>query len=265
MTVTTSEEEDEGQRGEEDGKVGLSSMLDLSPTSKIESHQGGSISSISGSLPLSPAAAVRFCQDAFNAGDHASVRSLSPSPLVAGGAQPVIDDGDALISTMDSGELRCTGLDKVSIYPALVTSCEDVIADGRVVKRDLQNSAHSLLLSDMVSRSLDVDLQCVEVLAGVEPQVVADCLQLRDALISMVSQSSFSLCDLVAGGVVSEEVPPVIREAVRPQPADGLGQPPRSTRVAAQSQTPPTVPSSQRGVTESAPARSSAVVDDQGW
>ncbi|GAB2299475.1 hypothetical protein Dimus_033542 [Dionaea muscipula] len=31
------------------------------------------------------------------------------------------------------------------------------------------------------------------------------------------------------GGVVSEEVPPLIREAVRPQPADGLGQPPRST------------------------------------
>ncbi|GAB2280965.1 hypothetical protein Dimus_015582 [Dionaea muscipula] len=95
------------------------------------------------------------------------------------------------------------------------------------------------------------------------------------------------------GGVVSEEVLSLIREAVRPQLADGLGQPPRSTvepvveravgidqapghrsfavvvnpdrRVAAQSQMPPTVPPTQRGVTWSATARSSVVVDDQGW
>ncbi|GAB2302360.1 hypothetical protein Dimus_036374 [Dionaea muscipula] len=85
---------------------------------------------------------------------------------------------------MDSGELKGTGLYRVSIYPAPETSCEEAFADGRAVKWDLQNSAHSLLRSDMVSRSLNGVLHCVPVLDDGEQHVVAECTLQRDAPLS---------------------------------------------------------------------------------
>ncbi|GAB2275914.1 hypothetical protein Dimus_010660, partial [Dionaea muscipula] len=202
---------------------------------------------------------------------------LSPSPLVAGGVHGC---GGALTSTMDSGELRGSGLDKVSNYPALETLCDEAFADGRAGKWDLQNSADSLLRSDMVSRSLNGVLHCVPVLDDGEQQVVAEStLQRGDAVKGAVPLGSdeaggsfaggrdvdggvldvdlqplpnsrlraSSFCagsnlpetampvwhPLIppivgsGGGTVSEEVRvlPVVREAMRPQPTDGLRQP----------------------------------------
>ncbi|GAB2296346.1 hypothetical protein Dimus_030469 [Dionaea muscipula] len=176
---------------------------------------------------------------------------LSPSPLVAGGVHGC---GGDLISTMDSGEIRATGLDRVSIYPAPEMSCEEAFTDGRAVKWDLRNLAHSLLRSDMVSRSQNGVLHCVPVLDDGEQQVVAECTLQRDAplsrslgpqirdcadeqrygIVGVAVDQPFSVGigvgeaesmqevddTFIDGGCVKEEV-----RALRPQPTDGLWQP----------------------------------------
>ncbi|GAB2290416.1 hypothetical protein Dimus_024694 [Dionaea muscipula] len=68
VTATPSEEVDDGQRVEEDGELISSSVSDLRLILVEESIMAGSSSSISGSPPLSPAAAVRFYLDAIDAG-----------------------------------------------------------------------------------------------------------------------------------------------------------------------------------------------------
>ncbi|GAB2275959.1 hypothetical protein Dimus_010705 [Dionaea muscipula] len=72
MTVSSEEEEGDGLRRQQDGQLGSSCLPDLSPSS-----------SISGSPPLSLAAAVRFCQEVIDAGGHAPVSSMLFSTLVA--------------------------------------------------------------------------------------------------------------------------------------------------------------------------------------
>ncbi|GAB2296349.1 hypothetical protein Dimus_030472 [Dionaea muscipula] len=181
---------------------------------------------------------------------------LSPSPLVAGGVHGC---GGDLISTMDSGEIRGTGLDRVSIYPTPETSCEEAFTDGRAVKWDLQNSTHSLLRSDMVvaecTLQRDAPLSRPQIrdcadeqrygIVGVavdQPFSVgigvgeADSLQEVDggagSAAMMMPTETFcstlpyvpSMCSVVDtfidGGCVREEV-----QALRPQPTDGLWQP----------------------------------------
>ncbi|GAB2266089.1 hypothetical protein Dimus_001116, partial [Dionaea muscipula] len=147
-------------------------------------------------------------------------------------------------------------------------------------------------------------------------RVVADGRGLGEAMGSVMAGSvsvatvnsclhslSISAVDTVADGFVREEVRVSLaaREALRPQPTDGLWQPPSSPvepvaervekekgihggasvaqavhegvqasrtyahRVTAQAQTPPAAVSSQRVGTESAPDRSSPRMEDQGW
>ncbi|GAB2294972.1 hypothetical protein Dimus_029162 [Dionaea muscipula] len=205
--------------------VSLNFFKSLSIPEQSDSVVGSTSAASSDSSTISPTTVVLLCQDA----------------IAAGG--PV------------GGGLKLTRADSVSSVSSPFVGCHSV-SDGLQQLVIVEDGGHLL--------------NCSRIRVDDEQQVVAGYLQLRDF---MVSQSSFSLCDVVAGGVVREEVPPVIREEVRPQPADGLGKPPWSmvepvverARVAAQSQTPPHVPSSQRGVTGSTPARSSAMVDDQGW
>ncbi|GAB2296354.1 hypothetical protein Dimus_030476, partial [Dionaea muscipula] len=88
MSGSSSEEEDDGLREEEEGMLVSSILPDLSLMSEDLSNQGGSSSSISRSSILSPAAAIRFCQEAIVVSGPDSVSSMLTSLLVADIREP---------------------------------------------------------------------------------------------------------------------------------------------------------------------------------
>ncbi|GAB2283821.1 hypothetical protein Dimus_018308 [Dionaea muscipula] len=138
----------------------------------------------------------------------------SPRPILGSVSEslPLTMANPVIAHSLDNSIGRGSSLDLgSSLVPAVPSDFDSAQemgnAAGGKIGVDVALSGYGL---STVSNSVDV-------LAG-EQEVVADEDQ----------QFVLGLADIV-NGLVSEEVPPVIREAVRPQPADGLGQPPRST------------------------------------
>ncbi|GAB2286318.1 hypothetical protein Dimus_020735, partial [Dionaea muscipula] len=143
-----------------------------------------------------------------------------------GSALSVADAGEALISTMDSGEHLCNDLDMVSRSTVLVVSNDAALSDGRCVQKDLQNLVNPKLQPD----SMDIgSVPIVGVPSTVSVIPLPGGLVHRAATLhgGSVHQPTSLLDGCGDGGSVSEEgrVLPVAREALRPQPTDGLQQP----------------------------------------
>ncbi|GAB2294580.1 hypothetical protein Dimus_028783 [Dionaea muscipula] len=187
---------------------------------------GDEVRESSGDLLVPPAPARVVAES--TAGEFVDAgEALCPAPAtvpvrLSSSHFPLLTD-QAISGSGGSGSLAETS--ECSMVSCLLTSgggpLGSAIADCQLPLPSVSDAAVPLL--NIAEGSV------IQVLAELEPQVVAESPQMCAAPCSLVCQSPFSLCDVVASGVVSEEVPPVIREAVRPQPDDGLGQPPRST------------------------------------
>ncbi|GAB2278820.1 hypothetical protein Dimus_013494 [Dionaea muscipula] len=124
----------------------------------------------------------------------------------SGGAQ----NGDVLLPSMVSDDSQCTASAKVSHSPALF-SMDAVHVGGGPVILEVQTVKQNL--------------------CSTEPQLVGSNVQVADEPNCVSSYPLISgLGGCVGDGLVSEEsrVSPVAREALRPQPAGGLRQPPLS-------------------------------------
>ncbi|GAB2274246.1 hypothetical protein Dimus_009011 [Dionaea muscipula] len=240
MSVTTSEEEDDGQRGEEEGMRGSAVVPDLSPISEDENNQGGSSSSISGSPILSPEAAIRFCQAALDAGGHVSASSPSHSHLFAEVRADfgVVESTSTAVPRMgevegavDGAPLAAVESEEVDLggalggYPAAAgdAQCPTVaIVDALCINSSTVNNSH-LPLSSVALPIGDGGTVFGEFLTlGFR----ADSLFAMSGAVSQLPQPSDAMGHC-GGGVVSEEerVLSVARGALRPQPVDGLRQP----------------------------------------
>ncbi|GAB2281385.1 hypothetical protein Dimus_015981 [Dionaea muscipula] len=212
--VSTSEDEDHADL--EGRLLVLSNFFkSLSVPEEFDRVVGSTSAASSDSSTISPTTAVLLCQDTIAAG----------GPVTGGLMLARVDSVSSVSSPFVGCHSVSDGLQQLVI-----------VEDGGQGSAELLKDSSIEMPGEGVSPSVDADdvqcrgiHKCAQVNVGSaddEQQVVVGYLQLRDF---MVSQSSFSLCDVVADGVGSEEVRPVIREEVRPQPADGLGQPPRST------------------------------------
>ncbi|GAB2296343.1 hypothetical protein Dimus_030466 [Dionaea muscipula] len=136
----------------------------------------------------------------------------SHAPLLS----PIPECKAAVFGHGDGGEVSevlCSSSDKVSISPALLASCGDAFVDGSLVQMDVQIAAPSLLQVDHLVVGSDNPLA-----VGIDMPVAGVPILNVNPLLSGHNNG---------GGLVSEEgqVLPVAREALRPQPTDGLRQP----------------------------------------
>ncbi|GAB2270696.1 hypothetical protein Dimus_005567 [Dionaea muscipula] len=280
IEVTSSEEEGDGLRREvdglwreDDGKLVSSCLPDLSPSS-----------SISGSPPLSPAATVRICQAAMDAGGQDFVSSLLTSTLVEEGrAEPGVGDstGDEApmvelprpTASLAGGCEDCSTVEpiitgsglrevaggesaqvaavvndeisrqrsKVRVFsqlpsasidgrlggsPAFLESGEADVVDGRYVRKGLQNLVNLMLQPDSLVIGSDkptVSVPCSDAVLPLPGGLVHRAATLPSG---SVHREASLLDGRVSRGSVSEEgrVLPVAKEALRPQPTDGLRQ-----------------------------------------
>ncbi|GAB2288122.1 hypothetical protein Dimus_022466 [Dionaea muscipula] len=88
-----------------------------------------------------------FGGDGGTDGDALTVESGGTQGF--GGAQREIETGDAMISTMDSDEVQCSALDKLSISPAPL---EDSLIDGSDMQ--VADVPHSASLTPLLSGSV---------------------------------------------------------------------------------------------------------------
>ncbi|GAB2283952.1 hypothetical protein Dimus_018433 [Dionaea muscipula] len=262
MTVTSSEEEYDGLRGEEDGMLISSTVPDLSPISEDESNQGGSSSSILGSPTLSTVATVMFCQDSIDAGGHASVSSLLPSLPIADVREdagigepkdaaapttmvelpcPVSDGCPVVCAGIRQEGAEGDGVKGVAVLPIATVSspcfslpdfCASTVCGKVAVGEGLEAVDGSVVVAQGRADPF---------FSGGERPVVAVPVVIGGGILNgAVQTSEFSksgaesllprLSDdvgIYGGGLVSEEgrVLPVARGALRSQPTDGLRQP----------------------------------------
>ncbi|GAB2302326.1 hypothetical protein Dimus_036340, partial [Dionaea muscipula] len=254
MVVTASSEEGDGLRGEEEGTMVSSFLPDLSPISEEERKGGSSSSSFSGSTTPSPEAAVRLCQSAIGAGGHASVSSPFPSSLVAvarggegthGLGSAMVADDSALIDE-ERGEFRgsaeCERLPAVDDGALLAEDRDEVRGsdDGRLAENLGENlgltsgvGSAAMVIDGPVRLSSSFDHVQVDIAVPGNggSAVVAGSVGQQPSLVSCCSLALVGRdAKLIGGGLVSEEeaVSPEAGAALRPQPTDGLRQPPLS-------------------------------------
>ncbi|GAB2266116.1 hypothetical protein Dimus_001139 [Dionaea muscipula] len=191
--VTASEVEDKSDL--EDGMLVLSQVPDLSPILEDGGKHGASRSSISRSSVLSPKATVLVCQDAIDVDGRDLVSSLSSSLL----------DADV------RGDCGCPDLAGavLGVDTGALADVED--GDALTVDGGLVDCGEALGVKDTLDRP---------------PTQTEDGVFLYATVTVGHSQPPLR-CDTtsnVGGGSVSEEVSsaPLAREAVRPQPTDGL-------------------------------------------
>ncbi|GAB2299485.1 hypothetical protein Dimus_033552 [Dionaea muscipula] len=220
--------------------------------------------------------------------------SLDATQMMNGDASEV-DDG---FRVSDVVLCRCTGFCHCPVAAVTVSSPGLAMECPLPVQGGLADGEDSQSLPDVVSPSVS---------GGSGPMVCSSVPLVPDAAVhngrgkvGVVSDEGSSFVNDV-GGMVREEVlvTPAASAALRPQPADGLRQPPLSpvepavvarsgprvlsavglpgygaatpgarsfaTRAVAQSQLPPTVSSSLRVGTGGATDRSTLLRDDQGW
>ncbi|GAB2288115.1 hypothetical protein Dimus_022459 [Dionaea muscipula] len=222
----------------EDGLPELSLVPDLKTTLEDDGREGASSSSISGSPVLSPAAAVRFCQAAIVAGGHDLARSVSSSLLVSGEIGSRIAD-----SVSSSPEVFSLP------YPDSVQEVGDGLALG-----DLGEAAEGGVCTVAASEVAAANEDCSR-FGGIAAPGTAMMIPITlggDGLLPIVSTDGVVVSANVTvshpskfiatagyidnggmvsvnegGGMVSEEgrVLPMAREALRPQPTNGLRQP----------------------------------------
>ncbi|GAB2278866.1 hypothetical protein Dimus_013540 [Dionaea muscipula] len=217
--VTASEVEDTSDL--EAAGMDLSLDPDLSPILEDDGLIGASGSTSSGSPVLSPTAAVLACQAAIDAVSQGSVSSFSSSPL------DVVVNGECGRPTMADAVLG-----SVSAVPA-------AFGDGEKVKCGQLSQVVAGISEDvggqrsLTSGSSHPPVESVSSIDGCLAGVEMPRPTVRSFCSSLPVRGGPSDCGLVDGGMVSEEarVSPVVREALRPQPTDGLRQPPSSPMV----------------------------------
>ncbi|GAB2275892.1 hypothetical protein Dimus_010639, partial [Dionaea muscipula] len=196
VVVTASEVEDKSDL--EAAWLILSQAPDLSPILEDDGKHGASGSSMSGSPVLLPTAAVLACQAVIVAVEQGLVSLLSSSLL------------DAVVS----GECSSPVLAGTVLGSDFDVPTEFGVGDALTVEGGLVDCGDEQVASD----GLDV------------PPTLKAGEVVLPATVNVFPSHSTILCDDVAsfgGGKVSEEMPsaPVAREAVRPQPTDGLRLP----------------------------------------
>ncbi|GAB2283823.1 hypothetical protein Dimus_018310, partial [Dionaea muscipula] len=265
--VSTSEDEDYANL-EGGLLVSSNFFKTLSIPEESDRVEGSTSATSSDSSTISPTTAVLLCQDTIAAGGPVdgglklaranSVSSVS-SPFVdgyhsvsdgvqqlvvagdggqgcaellmdsvgCGGAQSNVMASEAVSPSVDADDVQCCGIHKVSSSSVVLSSFESAM-DGGELKLDVQPLSIPLRQCDQVN--VGSNLLGSKMLSG------SNMLVGRNNLwaVSPLCESSFPFfggsVGRVGDGLVSEEgrVSPVAREALRPQPADGLRQPPSS-------------------------------------
>ncbi|GAB2281816.1 hypothetical protein Dimus_016381 [Dionaea muscipula] len=256
MMATAAAEEGHGLRGEEESTMVMSFVPDLSPISEDDRLGGRSSSVFSGSTTPSPDAAVRLCLTAASVGGRDSVSSLFPSSLDASarGREQCPGLGSAMDAVADAlrvdvrdefhGSAECVR------FPGVVDGA--LFADDRAESSGREDGRLAVDLSETLALTngvgsdalvgdglvrlssscvhLQVDSAVpgsggISVLHGRVGQPIAPSVEACCALTVDGRDAIF-----IGGGLVSEEeaVSPEAGAALRPQPTDGLRQPPLS-------------------------------------
>ncbi|GAB2266109.1 hypothetical protein Dimus_001133, partial [Dionaea muscipula] len=246
--VTSSEAEDRSDV--ENGVLDSARVPDLSPILEDEGKQGTPSSSISGSSTLSPLAAILYCQAAMDSGGQDLVSSLSPPRLDA----DVSGDFGSTVADMTCSSVEGFSLpdgeQKVGVGEQEVAEelggGDRVAGEALSVPLSLSGSPRVLSIGEHVQtaglaagRGVDAGMRLglvsqpaligVETVGIAEPgcaiSLVAECVQVFPSTSHLPCVAA-----IVGGGLVREEVQssPLARGAVRPQPTDGLRQPPLS-------------------------------------
>ncbi|GAB2301795.1 hypothetical protein Dimus_035820, partial [Dionaea muscipula] len=255
MMATAAAEEGFGLRGEEESTMVMSFVPDLNPISEDERLGGRSSSVFSGSTTPSPEAAVRLCQIDAGVGGRDSVSSLSPSSLGAGdrGREQCPGLGSAMDAVADALCVDDRGVFRRSAecdrLPGVVDGA--LIADDRAEFSGREDgrlavvmSENMVLTNEVGSAALVGDgmvrLSSSFVHMQVDSAVPGGGTSIVDGRVGQPPSPLFVACcsltvdgrDAImnGGGLVSEEVAvsPEAGAALRPQPTDGLRQPPLS-------------------------------------
>ncbi|GAB2283820.1 hypothetical protein Dimus_018307 [Dionaea muscipula] len=244
-----------------------SPLLILSPIPEELGLSEVSSSPISGSSTLSPATAVLLCHDAIVDGGQLQVSSLASSCLGAGigGLDAEVgeasreafgvvdglfdDDGDRGGVDLSVGGALADGVEQTASEVAMGAAMVVMSGEAQAFvpsSDDIQNTAKGAGGAVAYAGSLgefSVVVESVPPAQSVNPSIaviLGNCMSVpesdpHDVILShsLTPLLVADLCRNDGGGMVREEGrdPPVAKEAVRPQPADGLRQLPRSSEV----------------------------------